>query len=161
MKALGANAILWLSAAIIATYMATYLIVGAELSVLAVRFLLLVIAVIVGISWLPAAISAMRGGVRSAADKIVITVWGSWTLLICSSIYAVLNIVLEQPAWLTNSPALGIILTMFFMMGLYAAYATLSAEVLPKQEKVWLLISTFLGGTVMGAVATWIILVGM
>lgn len=161
MKALGANAILWLSVAIIATYLATYLIVGAEISVQAVRFLLLVIAIIVGISWLPAALSALRGGVRSAADKIVITVWGSWTLLICSSIYAVLNIILEQPKWLENSPALGIILTLFFMMGLYAAYATVSVEAMPKQEKIWLLVSTFLGGGVMGAVLTWIILAGM
>lgn len=157
---LKSSAALWLGFVAMAFALLSYFVVGRAETLYALNILVLSVSVVVNITWLPAAIGAIKNGARSAADKIVLTVWGSWMILTIQRIYALLLTIYERPTWLIETPINALIVTGIIVAGCYAAYSTIGEAEAPHQEKIWVYFGTAAGGCVFGVLVTWTLLGG-
>lgn len=158
------SAALWLGVVAMAITLLSYLAIGRAETMYALNILVLSVSVVVNITWFPAAMGAIRNGAKSAADKIVLTVWGSWMILTIQRIYALLLTIYTvddvRPQWLIESPINVLIVTNIIVVGCYAAYSTIGEAEAPRQEKLWVYFGTAAGGCVFGILVTWTLLGG-
>jgi hypothetical protein len=152
------NVALWLGFIAMGLALVSYYLIGRAETLYALNILVLSVSVVVNITWFPAAIGAIRNGARSAADKIVLTVWGSWMILTVQRIYTLLLTVYERPSWLIETPINILIVTGIIVAGRYAAYSTIGEAEAPRQEKLWVYFGTAAGGCVFGILVTWSLL---
>lgn len=136
----------------LAAALVSYYVLGTVLTKLILDILLLGAAVIVSWTWAPAAFQAAKNGARSAAHKIILTVWTSWSALLIQRLYVLGLSASGRPKWLLNSPVPIVVATLILIAGGYAAYATISEPDVPIQERRHVLFASFLGGLVVGSV---------
>lgn len=148
---------------------AAYYVIGRVITKLILDILLFGVAVVVCWTWFSAAVGALRGGARSAADKIILTVWGSWTALLVQRIYVLAITALTitepdgtqlRPLWLSEGPISVLVVTVVLIAGTYAAYATVSEADVPIHERRSILVATFVGGLAVGILTTIAVIFG-
>lgn len=150
----------WLGVVAMALALLSYFVIGRAETLYALNILVLSVSVVVNITWAPAAMGAIRNGAKSAADKIVLTVWGSWMILSSQRLYTLLLTVYGRPDWLIETPINILIVTGIIVAGCYAAYSTIGEAEAPRQEKLWVYFGTAAGGCVFGILVTWTLLGG-
>lgn len=156
-----ANRALWFAFFAVVADLASFYLIGAEETTLAVTVAVLGIAVAVSVAWLPAAVGAFRNGAKSAGDKITLSIWGAWTVLVLQRMYALFLTVLKRPDWLVDSPSANIIITLIAVAGVYAVYSTVSEANAPRQDRTWTLIAVAAGSFVAGGLAVYAFLTGL
>lgn len=139
------------------TALLAYFIFGPYWTKLVLDVLLLGAAVVVSLTWLSAAVEAVKNGARDAGDKIVLTVWVSWTALLGQRIYALVvsflranNPQSSTATQLMESPIPIMVGTLILIAGAYASYATVAETHVPLREQRYVLIASFIGGMVVG-----------
>lgn len=140
----------WWSLVALAVYFISFYVVGYRTTGIVLNILLTGISIVMSVSWGPAALDAFKNGMQSAVDKIIIVVWGAWTVLIFQRSYALLSYVLERPEWLINGPISGLIGVLILILGVFAAYSTVSDAQTPTSERRHILAATFGGGIFVG-----------
>jgi hypothetical protein len=151
LPAWNSHAAIWLAGLAILMDLAFFYTLGVTTLALILNILVLGVAVVASLSWTPAAISAFRNGAAHADDKVILSVWGSWTVLLLQRIY-VLGITIAsetkpdgtvvRPAWLVESPINSLIVTLIIIIGCYASYATVTEAGAPKRERSWMVFCT-------------------
>lgn len=151
------HATLWLGALVLILTLVLFYWAGMTITTLALNTVVLGIAVITSVSWGPAALLAFKDGGRTASDKIIISVWGAWTVLLIQRIYAlgisITTVDGVEAKWLTESPIQPMIVALICVVGAYASYATVTEAGAPKRERSWMIFSTGVGvGVVVGVI---------
>lgn len=150
------NAVIWgILANVI--YFACYYVIGRFTTLILVNALLIGINSLVAITWFPAVAKAIKNGGRSSADKILISLWGVFTWIDIQRLYALVNEMLGQPAWIRSTPIAGWIAMNILVLGTFAAYATVTDSELrvPIREKRFIFIGTLISGIIIGLVLAW------
>ncbi len=130
------NAVLW-GIGIMTAFLAMYYILGQEIPRQLANIILLGIATAISIGYFPSAQKAVKEGVSSGRQLIIVTIWLSWTGLFIQRIYTITNEALERPDWLANSPGSIIVAVLILISGLYAVIAPISDPDVLTREKVW------------------------
>ncbi len=151
---------LWLAFIAVFVNLAMFYVLGPDTTILTLQVIVLGVAVTVSVSWFPAAIQAIRRSASSAADKIVLSVWSAWTVLVLQRVYALFLTVYDRPDALVRSPISSLVTTLIIVAGVYAAYATVTDTDVPVQERSWVIFATAVGSFVAGALATIFIVTG-
>jgi hypothetical protein len=137
--------------------LAAHYVIGQELTKLYLD-VLLGASVIVSLTWFPAARDAIRRGANTAGDKIILSIWVSWTALLVQRIYVLGVSITTDPItgqradWLVTSPAATVVAALILVAGAYTAYATVSDARVPIHERKFVLTATFIGGLIVGFV---------
>lgn len=160
MASLRTHHVLWVVAGTLGMYLLGYFLLGHEAITSVLNILLLGVSIIVSWSWGPAAWDSYKRGVITAADKIIMAIWGSWSALAVYRLYTLLLDALGHPIWLVNTPIDGLGGTFILLMGVFAAYATVSESDVPRLERNHVLLATFIGGAFVGAAIAVGIVVG-
>ncbi len=143
-----------LGALVLIAALAAYYVVGLYWTKLVLDIMLFGLAAVICLTWWPAAMSAFTGGARIAADKVILTVWLTWTAIFIQRSFVLISTYMERPTWLTESPFPVMIVSVGVIAGAYAAYATVSETEVPIQERRQVLIATFVGGILTGIILT-------
>lgn len=169
LRRIKANAAVLLGALGIVLAVGSYYTAGQQFTKLVLDILLFGVAIVVFGTWFFAALDALRNGAKTASDKVILTVWGTWTAVLVQRIYVLVITALSttnaegvvtRPLWLTDSPVSVFLVALFLIAGLYAAYATVSEADVPVQERRSVLIATFVGGLAVGVVGTAAVIFG-
>lgn len=142
---------LLLSIMAVLAYLTIYYGVGYDNSKYIVDALSLGVGFVITASWSTAAINAMLNGGQSGANKIVLAIWGSWTVLVIQRIFVVISSILGKPDWLTYGPEPGIITTLIIVAGMYVVIAPAQDSDAPHNEITWMIFTALLGGILAGA----------
>lgn len=148
------NMAFWYCAAVFAVYIALVGLFGSERAKLIADAATLFVAVVITWSWAPAAWRAWHeGGLAGAA--LVLSLWLAWATLFVQRVW-----VIVRPADLANSPLNGLVAVLIFIAGSYAIAAPLTAEDDARPEVIHLIFAAAVGGVVLGAAATILVLRG-
>lgn len=152
---------IWLALAALALDLIAFLLLGYETVFKAIQVPILGIAVTAATAWTPTGLAAIRRGGTSAADKIALAIWMSWTVLALHRAYTFFVAMWDRPDWLVYSPISSMIGTLIIVAGIYSAFATVSDPAVVRPDKTWTLISTAVGAFAAGALATYALLYGI
>lgn len=150
MPILKSNIVLLLSALALFAAELSYFVFGLYWTKLVVDTLLLGAAIIVSTTWFTAALDAFRAKAVDAGDKIVLTVWITWTAILIQRLYVIVGTALDRPQWWVDSPGSITVTTLVLIAGAYASYATVGDAHVPIRERRFVLMATFIGGLVVG-----------
>lgn len=147
------SAALWLGVLAIVIYPPLHFLLGAEVAKLILDSLVLGVAVVISWSWSSAAWEAASNGGRDASDRILLTIWLAWTTLAIQRIYVITVTALGRPDWLTSSIWPGEITTLIFVAGMYAIFAPVTGDKVPRREIINTIIAVAIGSAMAGASA--------
>jgi len=148
MKRLVTNYVaLTLTVLAVLAYVVLYWAIGNVTAKLIVDGLAIGVGFVIMYTWGPAAISAIRHGVQKDSSKIVLTVWMIWTIVVVQRVFVIVSTFLGNPPWLINSVIPGVIVTLAFVAGMYAAVAPVQTDspMESKKELINLIIAAVLG----------------
>lgn len=94
------------------------------------------IATVVLTTWGPSAYYALRGNVTAEHQHIIATV-GVWLIVWIQRLYAMINITLDKPIWLQNTPWSAFISYMFGMIGVFIIVAPMLTKELDDEGYRW------------------------
>ncbi len=165
MPILKTHTAIWLGLGVLLLDLIAYFLLGYDIVYRAIQIPILGIAVTAMAAWTPSAMSAIRRGGKSAADKITMAIWMSWSVLTIQRIYAffvaMLTIDGERPMWLVASPISTMIGTLIVIAGSYSAFATVVDPMVARPDKGWTIISSIIGAFAAGALTTYALLYGL
>jgi hypothetical protein len=138
---------------IIALLMLLYALLGQEVPKQIANIVLLGTAVTICVGWFPAFRRVLVLGIRNGPDRLIATVWLSWTALLIHRIYIILNDSLGYPDWLVDGPGSIIVVALIIVSGWYAVIAPITDPEIPTRFKVWDRIAIVLGSIVMSMAA--------
>lgn len=148
---------LWMSLFAIVASFVVYYAVGPWVAKWIADSLILGVAFGMSWTWGPAAFRSLGRGAIDGADKIVLTIWLAWTVLLLQRAYTMSVAALDDPFWLTSSPVPQLIATLIFLAGVYGLVAPVNAErQLPRREMIVVVSGWFLTGIVTGAAAAYL-----
>jgi hypothetical protein len=152
---------LWLSGLALVLFVAIHFALGQLTAKWLIESLVLGVASGMCWTWRSAAFRAFRRGGSTGTDKIILTVWLAWTMLLVQRSYVLSSGALRRPEWLTDSPVPGLIAKAIFLAGMYGLSAPAAGvEDLPKREQLHLIIGWFNAGAVGGGAVVYFLLIG-
>lgn len=116
-----------------------YIVWGPVVTKTAMDCLVVGCAVTICMTWFRAAMSAVRHGLWTGADNIVVTVWGTWTIILALFAWVIVFQFFGRPDYLRLSPIPGLFSTLVWMMGVYAILVPVNTGVpLPRPSlRMW------------------------
>lgn len=161
MSILKTHITIWLGLGALLLDLIAFILLGYDAVYKAIQIPVLGIAVTAMAAWTPTGLAAIRRGGKSAADKITLAIWMSWSVLTVQRIYTFFVAMWDRPDWLVYSPISSLISTLIIVAGVYSAFATVVDPQIQRPDRGWTLISTAIGAFAAGALATYALLYGL
>lgn len=123
----------------------------------------LVLGVAAGMAWTwhNVAIQAIKRGARTGTDKIILTVWLAWFMLLVQRAYVIFAAMIDRPEWLVAGFVPILIAMMIFLAGFFGLSAPATGtEELPKRQQLHLIVGWFIAGAVGGGAIVYFLLSG-
>ncbi len=149
------NSIL-LSISVIVSYFICYFLLGSQSAKLIIDALVLGASVTIFLSWGRVAMGALIRGAHSGEDKIVLTIWLAWTVLMIQRVYVIVYAIMGKPEWVMELPIGGVISTLIFLSGMFAVFAPVTPELgsttpLPRSILIACTVGAFVSGVIVAA----------
>lgn len=152
---------IWLSVFAVVVSILTYYALGTWVAKWIVDSLVLGVAAGMSWTWTRAARRALVKSEPDGSDKIVLTIWLAWTVLLVQRVYTLSVNALDRPDWLTASLAPQLIATAIFLAGYYGLTAqSEQARDLPRRQYITVMSGWFVAGIVTGAAAVYLLIAG-
>jgi hypothetical protein len=146
----------WLTLAVIAFYYLGYFLFGADPPKRVFDALVVGVSVSVCMTWFSNSWRAFKSGVRDGTGNIMVSTWGTWTLLLAYFLWVVLFTWAGRPDSWRESPVPGTLSCCFFLMGSYALLTPVnnSGQPIPRVGLAWWFVAVAVGGVVAGVIMT-------
>lgn len=114
------NVALWASIAVLALFYISHFVFGRDDAKIVMDSLVIGSSVTICLTWVRAAVKALRSGVRDGGSNILFSVWLIWTVLLWYFVWIVTFTAMGRPDWLRQSPIGGTFSSLIFLAGAYA-----------------------------------------
>lgn len=136
----------------IVAYFVLAQVAGASAAKYVVDTLTLGVGIIIFWTWFPAAMDALFNRVSEGSDKIVLSIWLAWTILILQRLWALWVRLADNPPWAADYWVPGVITIMLFTSGFFAVVAPITGTSIPRREVMYVTISSLVVGIIVGIV---------
>ncbi len=134
--------------------MTSYFFLGRDIAKFGADLLVLFGSSYLSASMFPSVLVAIRDGVRRGGDRLLVSFWMIWTLVLIQRMYVIISS-LAVDSGLSELPISGAIAVSIAIASGYGIGAQMtSPSTMGKEEKLIMKVSLFIAGALVGAVVT-------
>lgn len=145
---------IWASLAVLVLYGLAFFFLGRDVAKMGADLLVLFGASYLSASIFPAVLTAIRDGVRRGGDRLLVSFWLVWFVIVVQRMWLIISSLSGDPR-LAELPVGGAIAVSIAIAAGYGIGAQLtSPPTMGKEEKFIMKVSLFIAGALVGAVVT-------